>query len=94
MSELRADRLFKKQFSPFKQFACKNCNQIGKMLYNSSNAISDLLKLAEGKKGKNEINVTNWESSRKKRKNKVLKTRKNIMKKVAQNSKKNIPVFK
>ena len=60
------------------------------MLYNSSNAISDLLKFAEGKKGKNEINVTNWESSRKKRKNKVLKTRKNIMKKVAQNSKKNI----
>ena len=64
------------------------------MLYNSSNAISDLLKFAEGKKGKNEINVTNWESSRKKRKNKVSKTRKNIMKKVAQNSKKNIPVFK
>lgn len=25
------------------------------MLYNSSNAISDLLKLAEGKKGKNEM---------------------------------------
>ena len=36
------------------------------MLYNSSNAISDLLKFAEGKKGKNEINVINWESSRKK----------------------------
>lgn len=63
------------------------------MLYNSCNAISDLLKFAEGKKGKNEINVTNWESSRKKRKNKVLKTRKNLMKKVAQNSKEKYPCF-